>query len=120
VTQEEQDAILGRTLREYNDCCKELAAIATKMARAGQELALLGRRLKMQPEMVMFEGVAHDARFGNQISPSPEDNYVFSSAAIDGKSIVAQVTSLQNQHIKKSDLVRQLKSLGHDVSKFGD
>ena len=112
MTQEEQDVILGRTLREYNECCKELAAIEAKLATTGEELSSLGKELRENPEMVTFLGRGHDMRFGGT---SP-DKKSFSPASIDGNSIANQVTLLQNQHVKRDELARRLKSLGHAVS----
>ena len=79
MTQEEQDAILGRTLREYNDCRKELAAIEAKLASIGEELISLGKELKGRPEQVYFSGRSRDIRFGEN-----RDIQSFSPASIDG------------------------------------
>jgi hypothetical protein len=111
MTQEEQDAILGRTLREYKDCCRELAAIEAKLATTGKELSSLGKELQEHPETVDFIGRPHDVRFGL----TNRDPRTFSLASIDGNSIADQVTALQNQVVKRDDLARRLKSLGHEV-----
>src|SRR5437870_9523428 len=87
MTQEEQDAILGRTLREYNDCRKELAAIEAKLASIGEELISLGKELKGRPEQVYFTGRSRNVRFGEN-----RDTQNFSSASIDGNSIADLVT----------------------------
>ena len=108
MTQEEQDAIPGRTLREYNDCCKELAAIVVKLATTGEELSTLGKELRERPEMVDF-GRPRDIRFGGTRTRT------FSPASIDGTSIADQVTALQNRHVKRDELARHLKSLGHEI-----
>lgn len=111
MTQDEQDAILGRTLREYNECCKQLAAMETKLASIGEELLNLGRELKAHPEQVYFLGRGRDTRFGGL----NRDAKSFEPASINGNSIADQVTALQNQHIKRDELAQRLKSLGHDV-----
>lgn len=111
MTQEEQDAILGRALREYNECCKELAAMEAKLASIGGELIGLGNELKAHPERVYFSGRARDTRFGG----TTRDAKDFVPASINGNSIADQVTALQNQHVKRDDLAQRLRSLGHEV-----
>jgi hypothetical protein len=111
MTQEEQDAIVGRTLREYNECRKELAAMEAKLAGVGDELLSLGKELKANPERVFFFGRGRDIRFGGM----NRDAKSFTPASIDGNSIADQVTALQNLHVKRDELSQRLKSLGHET-----
>jgi len=110
VTQDEQDAIMGRTLREHTECCKELAAITAKLAIIGEELISLGKELKGRPELVYFLGRSRNVRFGEN-----RDTQNFSPASIDGNSIADLVTALQDLHVKRDDLAQRLRSLGHAV-----
>ena len=113
MTQEEQDAVLGRTLREYGGSRKELAAMAAQLGETGAMLSRLGGQLKQRPEALLFEGVEHNSRFGD---PRAE---IFFPNTIDGKSIAADVSALQQQHIKVQELANRLRALGQDPDKIG-
>jgi|SRR6267154_6603242 len=116
MTQEEQDAILGRTLREYNDCSRQIGAIEAALSKVGQELSRLGETLIHHPENALFAGRAHDMRFGRGPAysggPSPE---IFQAEAIDGNSIAGRVAELQQCHLQKDNLGNRLESLGHSI-----
>lgn len=48
MSESEQDAIIGRTLREYRDAKKELAALRAQMESIGGRLQDVGRQLREQ------------------------------------------------------------------------
>jgi hypothetical protein len=117
MTQEEQDAILGRTLREYNDCCRQIGAMQAELSRLGKELERLGQKLIRNPEGALFAGQPHNARFGRgQAYPGgPQSEAAFQPEAINGADIAKRVTELQESVMQKADLARRLESLGHKV-----
>jgi hypothetical protein len=116
MTQEEQDAILGRTLREYNDCCRQIGAAETALSKIGETLSNLGYRLKHRPEHTTFANRERDARFGGTAGQPTSETQIFQIEAINGADIATRVTELQTMHMKRDDLARRLESLGHRVS----
>jgi hypothetical protein len=65
MTQEAQDALIGRTLRELRDVRETLAKLVAKVRGLGNDFSAVGQDLQTQPSYLRFDGEAVEARFGS-------------------------------------------------------
>lgn len=56
MTTEEQDAIIGRIVREHADATKQHDLLTSKLNRAGVSLQTLSNALRSRPERVTIDG----------------------------------------------------------------
>jgi hypothetical protein len=56
MTQTEQDAIVGRVVRERKEVALKIETLKTKAAKQGSYLKNLGTSLELRPELVAFTG----------------------------------------------------------------
>jgi len=63
MTEQDRDAIAGRTRREYREAKQQLAALRAKARSTGELLSAIGKSLIDQPESVVFSGQSIDTRF---------------------------------------------------------
>jgi hypothetical protein len=63
MTEEGQDAIIGRVVREYAATSKKLAALQSEARSAGNDMRNLGRVLEASPEHITFNGGPMEIRF---------------------------------------------------------
>lgn len=65
MTEQDVDAIAGRTRREYREAKQQVAALRTKARSTGEFLSELGKSLIDHPESVVFSGQSIDTRFSS-------------------------------------------------------
>ncbi|SRR6266567_1282179 len=63
MTQEQQDAIIGRVLRERGEAERHLAALQAEAARLGAYFIKVGSMLDKHPETVFFEALSTNIKY---------------------------------------------------------
>jgi hypothetical protein len=112
MSNEEQDAIVGKTLRERNEAVKRLAALVTKAQKIGDALSRLGNDLQGSPENVIFDQQPHDVRFG------AKDGYVFHKKDLNADEIYALCDEIRKTKIESDRLTSTLINMGIENPKW--
>jgi len=60
MTSEDQDAIVGRTIRQLRDVREKLARLKTKAHAMGNSFATVPHHLHNKPELIRFEHESTD------------------------------------------------------------
>jgi hypothetical protein len=81
MTEEQQDAVVGRVTRESKDADRRLAVLKSEVIRRAEILHDLAALLKTNPENVIFEGDPYSTKLG------PVVQRRFQVADIDGEAI---------------------------------
>ena len=61
MTQEQQDATLGRIVRERKELSQKIGMLTAKSAKQGETLLKLGKILTARPELLAFNGLSSGA-----------------------------------------------------------
>jgi len=102
MSMSEQDAIIGRTLREYQEAKKALAALFAEAERFGNYLTAVGHALRAHHSLTSGEFGTH----GGQLDP---DKF---PAATKLSELVAEID--QTTATKKR-LAETLRNAGYDI-----
>jgi hypothetical protein len=71
MTQDEQDALVGRLTREFQDAEKNVAALRARAGEIGRLYINVGNASIKQPERLTFVGESFDSRFaGSSFDPT--------------------------------------------------
>ena len=101
MSEAEQDAVIGRTLREYHDAKKELAALYAEAERLGNYLTAMGHALRTHHSLSSGE-------FGSYGGKLDVDKYPTADGLSELASEIEQVTAT------KKRLAETLRSAGYD------
>ena len=107
MTEQEQDEIHGRLMREYREADEKVICIEAKLDEIGEFLADMSKLTKRDPMARLYnmEGENNTLRFGSQAVPhSDQDIHKWLEKRKEWKR-------------KRGGLESQLKKLGIDVSK---
>jgi hypothetical protein len=108
MSQEEQDALLGKTLREYKEMSHRLEMLRARAAEIGNNLVGLGSVLNSSPESLAFDGEPMDARFFDRadLQSSP-------LASVSVESLKRICHEIRQTIIERDRLEKQIRSLGY-------
>lgn len=111
MTQEEQDAILGRTLRDYKENRKKLAALSIRNEEIASSAKKLAHAVEQYPDRIhVSKGAEGTLALANAL-------YVYSTQDVENlnpdflRNHLAEYVSVQQ---RKSDLRQKLINLGAD------
>ena len=99
MSEQDQDAIIGRTLREYGDAKKELAALHAEAERIGNDLTGVGHALRTIHSLA---GVAGYSRFDPDSFPTAQQ-------------LVKLAAEIKTARDSKDRLGKILSDAGHRV-----
>ena len=101
MSEVEQDAIIGRTLREYHDAKKELAALYAEAEHFGNYLTAMGHALRNHHSL-------SSGTFGSHGDRLDADKYPTAERLSELVSDIEQATTI------KKRLAETLRSAGYD------
>ena len=101
MSETDQDAIIGRTLREYSDARKALAVLFAEAESIGNELTGVGHALRTHHSL---SGVAGYSAFEPAKFPTVEQ-------------LLTLAREIRITTENKNRLEKHLRDAGHDVSK---
>lgn len=108
MSQEDQDAILGRTMRELRSATEELERLKAEAGRRGERLQGVGHVLASHPEYLVEEGEAVDINF----SQAPERQLWTEADIFQADQIRKLTASIREQILTIVKLNEHLKNLG--------
>lgn len=108
VSEEQQDAVIGRVARERSEAKKKLALLRAEAVRIGQTLADIGRRLQIDPQYVVFEREPVNIIYSN----SKLNNPPLRKADINGDEILKLTNDIRATTDNLKILEEQAKNLG--------
>ncbi len=106
MTQQEQDAVVGRLIREQRETDEFIAKLDAEAQRLGQAYSELGQALTTNPEGILFPKEGIDGRF------APVQHLVPDSL-LNADKLKALATDYRTALIKRKQLEDQLKKLGY-------
>src|SRR5271167_4795201 len=108
MSQEEQDALLGKTLREYKEMSHRLEMLRARAAEIGNHLVKLGSVLNSSPECLAFDGELMDERFFDRA-----DFQSSTLASVSVETLKKICHEIRQTFIEHDRLGQQLKSFGY-------
>lgn len=106
MSQEQEDQVVGRIVREKKDAEQKLARLAAEASRIGEVLVDLGTQLVRYPATIQFEGVATNVEYLRR------DGSIFKTNEIDGARIAALTNEIRSATAKLEELEKQAGRLG--------
>jgi hypothetical protein len=107
MTQEESDALVGRTLREHKEAIEKIGTLKAQAEKLGRTLYGLGSGLVKNPESVTFDGEGMDGRFPRTDFASADLNLVTADY------IRRLCREIRQAIIERERLAKQLTELGY-------
>lgn len=107
MTEQDQDAVLGRLLRQYKEQNELAIKLEVEAKRLGQELVMLGQALSNQPAVVAFPGQGVPINFGRHYEAKP--------SLFDHQRLAKLVEDYRQALHKRDEYADQLKRLGHSI-----
>lgn len=101
MSEADQDAIIGRTLREYHDAKKELAALHAEAEHFGNHLTAVGHALRTHHSL-------SSGTFGSHGDKLDADKFPTAAKLTELVSEINQTTATKNR------LAETLRSAGYD------
>src|ERR1700683_767841 len=101
---EEQDAAVGRVVREKKETEKQIATLEAAAHHFGEVFTTIGEMLKNQPAQVTFNGVSTDAKY----SHPP----YFDAKEVDGGQIIKLTSDLRSALDHLERLKAEAEKLG--------
>jgi hypothetical protein len=109
MSQDEQDAIVGRTMRELREAQEKLEMLKAEAKRRGDRLEKAGHFLGAWPEYMIQEGETVDVGFSKQ-----PQVHMWNDADIFPAEKIRELTStIRKEMLTISDLTTRLRKLGH-------
>src|ERR1035437_1599839 len=105
MTQEDQDAVVGRVTREYHEAVRKVAALHAEAKRIGRDLEIIAQALGSAPWQVVFESPTLPAATGSRV--------VIKAELFDAERLRTLLTGYQKWTAERDDLGRQLRALGY-------
>lgn len=112
MTSEDQDALLGRTLRLLRETQQHLGVLRTAAAQQGDRLKSIGHHLGAHAEYLIREGESLGAQFSQQ-----PQTQIWKESDFPSADALHQLTSEIRETITRiGELSRQLRAMGFDPS----
>lgn len=106
MSQEEQDAVIGRVVREHKAATTKLAYLRSEATRLGQELSAIGQALMSQPDSLIRRGEDMPGRFaGPQL-------HIVNPEALDLEKIMRLTKEIRERMKEIGDLDKDKSDLG--------
>ncbi len=102
MSHDEQNATLGRILRERKEAQQHLQLLRSEARRIGAAMVKLGQQLQNEPEHVQFFGVQSDSRYRTTIDS-------FERTDFDAAMLTRLVTEIRDETTRVADLSRDLE-----------
>ncbi len=109
MSQEEQDAIVGRTVRELREAKERLAMLKAEAGRRGERLKNAGHFLAAYPEYMVQEGESVDVRFSSQ----PQKHLWTAADIYPAEEILKLTSAIRAEVVKIATLNERLMGMGH-------
>lgn len=106
MSQQEQDAVIGRVVRERQEAHKTLAVLDSEAKRLGKQLSGLGEMLQIRPATIVFENqmvAVHHKRQGDPLF-NPND--------ISVERIIKLTEEIRGLRDRLDTLQNEAKNLG--------
>ena len=110
MSQDQQDAVIGRVNREYKEAANQLALLEVELAKHREKDARLAEKLT-EIDYVVFDGEQWPEDL-YRVAGYRMSDYSFSSDAIDGQKLKVLCRELRAAKTKRNELATQLKTLG--------
>lgn len=104
MTQEQQDALLGASMREFDSLGKEIGTLRGETERIASKLLAAAHILEVQPENLIFDRESHDMRFHSQQTFNPRD--------FDAKRILEITNEIREKIVRRDRLRNTLQQMG--------
>lgn len=106
MTQADQDAVIGRIVRERAETERNISALESEAGRLGAMYRVIGDILATRPEALVFENVPRPVEYSQGAS------HIFNAKDIDGNRLVSLTSELR-------ELKSTLDRLREEAAKFG-
>jgi len=106
MSQQDQDAVVGRLLREHKEQSDLVVKLDVEAKRLGEEYTALGQALILQPGGVVFPGEGVPTGFTRQ-------RYEVKPSIFEVERLKALLTDYRSAVAKRDQYFSQLTSLGH-------
>lgn len=117
MTSEDQDAIIGRAVRELRDVKEKLAQLRTQANSFGDAYATVSYHLRNKPEFLRFERENTDTRFVETRADWSASRGVEPRIPAQGELEVTKVIAIRDQIraclLEKERLEQSLKEMGY-------
>ena len=100
MSEEQQDAVIGRTLREYKDAKKTLAALYAEAEKIGNDLTGVGQALRSKHAL---DGVGGFRAFDSTTFPTVDQ-------------LTGLIADIEATRANKNRLSQILKDAGHQIA----
>jgi hypothetical protein len=107
MTDEQQDALTGKLVREHATLLKEIATLEAEGKRIGRTFRTVADVLDRSAQNLIFDGEPHDARF---------NGHVIKAADLDAKHLLETANDLRTKIIRRDEVANQLKAMGVDLA----
>ena len=98
MSQQEQDELIGKTVRELKEKTDQLNTHKAKANDLGRQLGVFAEALKTHPENVQFEGLHHnEPSRGLPISPRLLDFQALAGLCEQIRTLRAEVQNLESE-----------------------
>jgi hypothetical protein len=105
MTQEDQDAVIGRVVRERRELQAKLAALEVEAEKLGMMFQQLGQMLRDSPDMIVFENHPAPAEIGVHVP-------LFKQASISAQPVIQLVDDLRETQRALRNLEAKANQLG--------
>jgi hypothetical protein len=121
MTSEDQDAVVGRTIRQLRDVKEKLAKLKAHVHSIGDSFSTVAHHLRNQPELLRFQNEITDDRFiesreewrANRGAPEP---HIPLKDDIDLANILACRDERRECVLEQDRLQQSLKQMGYGGS----
>src|SRR5882672_421382 len=106
MTDEQQDLLLGKLVREHGNLLKEIATLEAEAKRIARVTRIVTETLESRPQNLIFDGEPHDARFSG---------HAIKATDLDAKHLLEITNDLRTKMLRRDEIAAQLKGMGTDV-----
>jgi hypothetical protein len=121
MTGEDQDVVVGRTIRQLRDIKEQLAKLKAQVHSMGDFFSTVAHHLRNQPELLRFDGENTDTRFVEQredwrASRGAPEPHIPSKGDLDLAKVLAYRDEIRQCLLEKERLEQSLKQMGYGES----
>jgi hypothetical protein len=117
MTSEDQDAIVGRTIRELRDVNEKIAKLKSRLSTMGDSFTTVSHHLRNKPELLRFDRESTEERFVERREDWKANRgaepHIPSKDDLDIAKVIAFRDEIRQYLLEKERLEESLKAMGY-------
>jgi hypothetical protein len=115
VTQQDQDAVIGRTIRELRDVREKLATLRSAARSMADSFDTVAHHFRNEPQFLRFDGEITDSRFVKIPDPHRHPDvapHIPKKTELDVNCVITLVAEIRRDLVEEERLVKGLREIG--------